>query len=699
MKKTSIISFCILLCMSSLFAQLEPNWEAQAGSKISWNNFAPNGHLIVGTKNNETIAFNQSDGKMLWKKGFNHGKFEILNNTSYIYYDSPETGLMVLDPIDGNIRCDSKELGMQNIQAFYPIRAGNNFLVYTQMNDREQFWMLSLSSGQLIWKQDLDLDKDTEIAGGFISIEEDEEAKGLMCDPVGDGKGGLFLAVHDRLIYINQQGEIVWDIEYPSMFGNQDGFFKAATVKYSNMFPDPNCENLYVFSGGYMTCHKVEDGSLSWEKAVKVTGPVKNLIFDKKGMILLPASDNNAMKKHKFNLVDYKNGETLWGEKGTEFKGGYIQSSYCKIGIALITKSYMNEAYYFNIINLEDGSLVLKNSEKLFAGPYSFEEVNNGLLISSPKGANIFNYETNEFTINKELKTSTDDFLLKASKENKVYFYTSKKENIIEFDKQKLEAKEFNLSKIKLEGGDAAEGIDALEDGLVLYSPQNIIKFDWQGNVLYQKYYKAPGQGWLNVTGNVLGATFKVLGGLAQVATSMATVAMVENMDQSMRTGMQTMDQKYEEYYGVDQDLMEYRKDVAEYEEGMDEAKQQMNEDMQNMAAMGVLNAFDIQDQIKAIAPRFKNSKATKKYLLLMTKDKDRGGNGLAIVSKIDGEIKAFIPMNFSSENPSYTVDPFTNILFWMPNLDNGKNNFGKYKDIEALQNSGSILSFDLNDL
>jgi outer membrane protein assembly factor BamB len=698
MKRLLTLAMVLFAFYLSSHAQMESIWEAKSGSKIYWNEFAPCGHLIVGTKDDATIAFDQKTGEQIWKKSFNYGKFDILPNTPFIYYDTEEAGLIVIDPSDGKILCNSTSLGMEHIEAFYPVRAGNNFLVYTQMDDREQFWMISLSTGKLLWKQDLDLDKDTEIAGGFITIEEDPEAKGLMCNPVGDNKGGVFVAVHDRIIYFNKQGEINWDIEYPSMFGDQEGFFKAATVQYSNIFPDMKGENIYVFSGGYMTCHKAIDGSLSWEKPVKVTGPVKNLIFDKKGMILLPASDNNAMKKHKFNLIDYKTGEKLWGEEGTEFKGGYIQSQYCSKGIVLITKAYMNESYFFNIININDGSMLLNKSEKIFPGPYSFEEVNGGILISSAKGANIFNYDSQEFIINKELKTGGEDFLLKADKESKVYFYTSAKNTIIEFDKTSLQAKEFNKDKIKFESKDLAKGLDIFEDGIVLFSDQNLIKYDWEGNTIYQKYYKAPGQGWLNVTGNVLGATFKVLGGLAQVATSMATVAMVENMDQAAREGMHDLDKTYEEYYGVDQDLVDYRKDVAEYEQNMDQAKQQMNADMQEMAAMGVLNAMDIGDNINAIKGRFKNSKATKNYLVLMTKDKERG-TGLAIVSKIDGEIKGFIPMSFSKENPSYTIDPFTNILFWMPNLDNGTNTFGKYNNIKDLENSGAIISYDLNQL
>ena len=143
----------------------------------------------------------------------------------------------------------------------------------------------------------------------------------------------------------------------------------------------------------------------------------------------------------------------------------------------------------------------------------------------------------------------------------------------------------------------------------------------------------------------------------------------------------------------------EHHKGWMDYEEGMDEVKQELNTEMQEMAAMGVMNAMDIQGNINAISKRFKNSKATKKYVLLMTNDKEKGGVGLAVVSKLDGEIKGFIPMKFSKKDPSYTVDPFTNKLFWMPSLDDGKGSFGRFKDIKSMQNSGTVLSFDLNAL
>jgi hypothetical protein len=34
-----------------------------------------------------------------------------------------------------------------------------------------------------------------------------------------------------------------------------------------------------------------------------------------------------------------------------------------------------------------------------------------------------------------------------------------------------------------------------------------------------------------------------------------------------------------------------------------------------------------------------------------------------------------------------------------MPNLDNGTNTFGKYNNIKDLENSGAIISYDLNQL
>ncbi|MDZ7743871.1 MAG: hypothetical protein U5Q03_19595 [Bacteroidota bacterium] len=54
----------------------------------------------------------------------------------------------------------------------------------------------------------------------------------------------------------------------------------------------------------------------------------------------------------------------------------------------------------------------------------------------------------------------------------------------------------------------------------------------------------------------------------------------------------------------------------------------------------------------------------------------------------------------FNRENPSYTVDPFTNQLFWMPSIDNKSMNiFGKKRDTRALMESGAILSYDLNKI
>ncbi len=700
MRKTMILLLGMIMPMM-LFCQMQEKWEAKAGSSIDWNAFAPDGTLILGTDDDQTVAMEAESGKILWKKSFNFGKFEILPNTPYIYFENASDGveLFVLNPANGTTLCDPKALGMENIQAFYPIRAGNNLLVYTQMNDQEQFWMIGLESGKLLWKQDMDLDKDVEIGGGLISIEEREEKKGLMCDPVGDGKGGVFVAVHERLMHIDKSGKLSWNIEYPSQFGDQKGFFKAVTVDHSRLFPTMDGKNIYVFSGPYMTCHSGESGAQVWAQPVKVSGPVTSLIFQKDGIVLIPADNENMFSSNKMNMVKPETGETLWGD-GVEYKGGYYQSSFCEKGIIFVTKASMADKFFFNIVDPETGEFALEKPEKLFAGPYQFEEVNGGLLISSKHGANIFKYDSKEFVVNKELKLGSKDYLIKLNAGNKVFFYNSGRSNIYEFDKTSLSAKEFTNEKIKLDGGDEAKGMDLYADGIVLYSDQNLIKFDKEGKVIFEKYYKAPGERGINVVGQVFGATFKALGSLATVAGAAVSTQLIEEADQYNRGMMHAMGDAYAHSPNMDPSkLKEWNQSVSDYEEGMDMAKVEYNKEMNSMATMGVANLASISNNVNAIAKRFKNSKASKDYLIIMTKLKEEGV-GMAVVSKKDGEVKAFIPMDFNRKNPSYSVDPFTNQLFWMPSLDNmGANIFGKKRDTREMMESGTVICFDLNNL
>ena len=133
---------------SAVKAQMEPVWEATAGTEVVWNKFAPNGNLICGTKGGKTVALDPKSGKTLWSLESDYGMFNILPNTPYIYYNSDATGLLVLDPENAKVLCDSKKLGIDSLKAYFPIRAGNGFLVYSQMDDREQFWMISLNTGE-----------------------------------------------------------------------------------------------------------------------------------------------------------------------------------------------------------------------------------------------------------------------------------------------------------------------------------------------------------------------------------------------------------------------------------------------------------------------------------------------------------------------------------------------------------------------
>ncbi|NPD47869.1 PQQ-like beta-propeller repeat protein [Lentimicrobium sp. S6] len=115
MKKTTLIIVAFIMLSTTIFAQMDATWEAKANSSIRWNKFTPNGNLICGTENEETIAFNPKTGEQIWKKSFDYGSFEILPNTPYIYFDSEKTGLLVIDAINGKEICNSELLGMENI--------------------------------------------------------------------------------------------------------------------------------------------------------------------------------------------------------------------------------------------------------------------------------------------------------------------------------------------------------------------------------------------------------------------------------------------------------------------------------------------------------------------------------------------------------------------------------------------------------
>ena len=131
--------------------------------------------------------------------------------------------------------CDSKKLGAEAIESFYPVREGNGLILYTKLSDLEQVWMVNLKDGSLRWKREFDFSKkiNTPSIAGFsldVKMAEDTTKMQLHCAPIGDGNGGVFISFHDRIMNLSSAGDTNWDIEFPSQFGDQKGFFKYIQI-------------------------------------------------------------------------------------------------------------------------------------------------------------------------------------------------------------------------------------------------------------------------------------------------------------------------------------------------------------------------------------------------------------------------------------------------------------------------------------
>lgn len=702
MKRNSFLFSMLLLCTFQLSAQLQASWEGKAGSAIQWNAFSPDGNLICGTEGGKTVALQPQTGEIIWEKSYEKGVFSVLPNTSYIYWQNSDNDLFVVDPVNGKSVCDSKKLGVSDLESFYPVREGNGLVLYTRMNDLEQVWMVNLADGALRWKREFDFSKKlkTPKIGGLsldVKMAEDTTKMQLHCAPIGDGSGGVFISFHQRIMNLSSSGETNWDIEFPSQFGNQKGFFKASGVDFHNIIPDQSGEFLYVFSGAYMSCHRRSNGEMAWENPVKVYAPVKNIIYEKEQMTLVPAP-KTATQKAYINCVDYETGATKFGDKELQVKGGFVQSAFCSKGIVFITKALVNDTHFFNIINQETGEFELDKPLKIFEGPYQIAEVNGGILFSSEHGVNLYDFKTREMVIDKQLKVSGDDKLCRLDVEGKSYLYSSSKNNIFILDHSDLSVSKFNKEELALKGGDKAEGFTRFQDGLVLHSAQNIIKFDWNGNLMFHKYYKAPGAGGWQIVKASLGA----IGGLAQMAAAAATSVAVTELDNQMDQGLAAMNEEaatqLTEGEMTAEEYAQYTSDSKELSESMDALREETNEQMAECAAMGFTNTLAASVEIARVAGRFKNSKATKNYVVLMTDDKEQGGIGLAVVSKIDGEIKLFIPMKQSRTGTSYSIDPATNYLYWIPTIDSNVKS-KKYPNIDAMQQAGTVIAYNMNKL
>jgi outer membrane protein assembly factor BamB len=641
-------------------------WSAKFKSPVNWQRVHSLGYLIVST-NDGLYGVNPADGKIVWEnKNFpalSAESFQEVQGTEFVTVsfltEKSSTIPMqaIIEVVNGRTLFDSKQEQIGVLSRHVLPRSGRLLIIGMRPNTlAASLFMYDIASGKQLWANDELFKADQASAKGLLGKlqamgQQLSNLQSLTSEPVelpdqsviithpnyairlnsADGKvfwknniqpskkGAIYFSPHKKeVVYVGTEVESETGSGFTSSSGNKSEPQKF----YSNLY--------YAYD--------LQSGKSLWKEPAKENDLLNQVIVHEKGLIICPRSS----QKPTINLVNYESGQTLWGNKGKGIKaqGSVISYIPTEKGI-LITTAFDNawsnksEEYYLNILDPISGTLKFEKSVKLKGDLVSTELVPKGLLFITTREVNILDTNTGALVWSNSIEAGMPfngdrpKPFPTGIKGNKLYVFSAKENGLFEVDKVAGTFKKITPAKVEFSGKELPKAIDAADDGVLLYSDQNVMKLGYDGLQKYYKYYPAPRQPALM---RALLMAEAVRAAYIGAAASAYSAAFAQASAKTSDPAGKAVGQELSKGFGQ----------------------------------LGQAGFAYSSRALKEFNARYKASQNTPKFIMMMTTQEKRG-NQLIQVNKLNGEIVTAVDIKNDKE-PEYDVDQIYNYIYYRPN-------------------------------
>jgi hypothetical protein len=669
MKK--ILYSILLLSFFYSFSQPKtaPAWSAKFKSAINWQRVHSLGYLVVST-NDGLYGVNPADGKILWENktypALDPAMMQEVEGTEFLaisYKADPNAKIpmqAIIEVSGGKVLFDSQKEGIGVLSRHVLPLSGRLLVVGVKAGSSlahmiATLFMYDIASGKQLWVN-ADLFKPEAAGKGLLGK---MQAMGqqlgalqkLTSEPLElDGENMIITHPSFAMKLKSSTGELVWKnkltpstkamvlfspykkgVTYVAteVESNQGSGFTTTSGAQGNQ-PKKFYTNLYY-------AFDSNSGNPLWKEPAKENDYLNQVIMHENGIIICPRSS----QKPTINLVNYETGATTWGNKGKGVKaqGSVVSYITTEKGI-LITTAFDNawnsgaEEYYLNILDPNTGTLKYEKSVKLKGDLVRSEIVPKGLLFVTTREVNILDVNSgsllwpNSIDAGSSITSDKVRPFPTGDKDGKLFVYSPKESSAFEVDKQAGTNRKFTIAKVDFQGKEVPNSIDVGNDGILLYSEQNVMKIGLDGTMKYSKYYAAPREPALV---RALLAASAIRAAYIGAAASTYSAAFSQAAAQS--------------------------KDATTKAVG--------NQMAQGFGELGKAGFAYSSQAMKQFNARYKASQSTPGFVMMMTKQ-EKKGNQLIQVSKTSGEIVSAIDIKNDKE-PEYDVDQVYNHVYYRP--------------------------------
>lgn len=527
-------------------------WTMDFDSGIDWFRLSPTGKLIAGT-NNGLYGIDPNTGKVAWKhdflKNITKTNYNPISNSPFI---AIVTGSMfnmqqvILDVNSGKVIASTADLGMKMVNKRYTVNSLGGILFSGYLNNApslvfidaatgEKKWVLSkvfdsnsevmvarplavdkssmllatnkrlykvdVTSGNVIWKVDFKTNTDDGVLATEAAeeVEEKESTKsnekkggGLMGSLGGLGKVPGLGAVGSAAGAANAASKA------KGMGGSmKDGIAVLADAAYGKfLILDKEPDIVYYYCNQQMSAFNLSTGSPVWQ-TVKFSDPVAGVLFDERGFLI--STDD---KRAELLLLDYKTGAQKWKPVSLRGRITALKLTGTNLAIASAKESGNN---FVNIVDMNTGATAAKSDMKVSGFINDIKQNNAGLIYRTNRELNIQDLNTGKDVWPKSFTYKRGG--LGIDKGNNTYFYADDQMYVMDNTAGTYKV----LGKgVKFGGDEIPAEIEIREKGILISSAQNMALIDWDGNVVYHVYQKAPGTSLANKIMNVTAIAMSV---------------------------------------------------------------------------------------------------------------------------------------------------------------------------------------------
>jgi outer membrane protein assembly factor BamB len=653
MKNMLSLAFGICLCWAVQAQNQDSLWTSGSmESEIEWLTLASDGTLLSGNtqlRDGATIGtdvytvvtgIDAQTGKVKWKYPASSprlsqriGGVDFIPNTPYIQLrDVP---LTVIDPYDGHIIVDIAAQGITQEEGHGYLLESGHLWVNGTFDGNRCISLFDLGTGKKIWSNSDFLKEKNKVASKLSkfsaltgSAVPNKEPVRLLCNPINHGADKMILATSNGVFDVQlSSGQAAWEADLPDP--NKGKMIKVE-VNTNFIRLIPGRDKFYVVKAAYITACSYSDGRPVWANPVKTSGPVDQIIYDEKGLILCPGSSNiSGMLSSGFmKMVNEKTGAELWGD-GIRFNGGIKTYMYTDKGLAIVMVN-SEDKNSINFIDVAAGKFSLPKNVTVDGNVQYLELVPKGLLFKTDRTINILDLTTGSSLLKLPVQTKKDRAIVSANAGDRYYFYSDTDQNVYEIDKAAGTSKQLNSGTIEWKGGEVPEFIEARAEGISLFSGQNVMLIGFDGTTRFNVYN--PGVRTLRTALQNVDNALDVLYQITAVASAVAQSSSLNSS--SSRNDYDRLNQAF--------------------------------------ALAGSASYILNLKQIGDIRNRLQASAKSNDHVFMMTKVNDR--STLVGINKDTGETRATIPLARRDENPMYQVDALSGLLFYAPK---GKNLLG----------------------